>query len=547
MADTPQLVHPTTGQPLSSQNQALTVEIARAALTSVRQAWNPETAVAGLSPDRLDAILRRANIGDLRAYLTLAEEMEERDPHYGSVLQTRKLAVMGLESQLTWSAGQEADPRAAEILEACQTLVARPAFEDLQFGLLDAIAKGYSAVEMIWRTDLPRWEPRAYKWRDPRWFKWDRETGEELHLVQMGAVDGVPLPPNKFAIWVATRKSGLPARAGLARLVAFSFVCKLYGLKDWMSYAEIFGIPVRLGRYDGTASAADVDTLKRAVFNMGADAAAVLPKSMDIEFPDLGKATGGAELFHLLVTYLDQQISKAVLGQTGTTDMQKGGGLAQAKVLDEVRADLTKADARGIGAAITESVLTPYVAFNWGPDAPVPSFQPIVQENEDVTALSNALAQLVPLGLRVDQAEIRKKFKLSEPASDAELLSPPARIDFQGQIPGDGPPGPTPALARHQLRAALAAAMGQPAGQARIDQDLTDAQLAELDGWKRNFGPEAQAVIDVVRDAQNFEQIRVGLDGLARDLSAPATARSLARAMFSATVIGDARRRPRGR
>src|SRR5207253_4210864 len=120
-------------------------EIARPGLTGVRQAWDPTTAVAGLTPDRLDAILRQANQGDLDSFLVLAEEMEERDPHYGSVLQTRKLAVLGLERKLTWAPGDEDDPRAAEILQACQGLMADAEMDELIFHLLDAIAKGFAA------------------------------------------------------------------------------------------------------------------------------------------------------------------------------------------------------------------------------------------------------------------------------------------------------------------------------------------------------------------------------------------------------------------
>ena len=44
------------------------------------------------------AYLAQANQG--RLYLTLAEEMEERDLHYRSVLQTRKLAVAALDIQV---------------------------------------------------------------------------------------------------------------------------------------------------------------------------------------------------------------------------------------------------------------------------------------------------------------------------------------------------------------------------------------------------------------------------------------------------------------
>ncbi|MFN3582605.1 DUF935 domain-containing protein [Phenylobacterium sp.] len=530
------------GQPIKVNRKALAEEVARPSLTGVRQAWDPASAVAGLTPERLDAILRQANQGDLHAFLTLAEEMEERDPHYGSVLQTRKLAVLGLERKLTWSKGKEDDPRAAEIQEACEDLLQADEMDDLVGHLLDAIAKGYAAPEICWST-AGQWRPERYEWRDPRHFEFDRETGRELRLKEAGAVGGLPLEPYKFAVHIASRKSGLPARGGLARLVAFSFVCKLYGLKDWMAYAEIFGIPLRLGRYDGSASPDDVAVLKRAVFGLGSDAAAVLPKSMDIEFPELGKATGGAELFQALVTWIDNQVSKAVLGQTGTTDMQSGGGFAQSKVLNEVRADLTKADAKGVGGAITRAVLTPFVLFNWGPDAPVPRAELVIEEPEDVQVLGEALERLVPLGLRVGQAEIRKKLRLSEPAQDEEILAPPAEAAAAAtEAPADGEDADRRGLGRNGSRPALA----RQAGAGGVDDELDEIQQLEFGEWRRTFGPEAARVVDLVRGAGSFDEIVQGLETMAGDLAAPEAARSLARAMFQAAVLGDGRARRKG-
>lgn len=551
------------GRPMTARKKDLTREIAAPGLVGVRQAWDAQSAVAGLTPDRLDAILRQANQGDMDALLTLAMEMEERDPHYSSVLQTRKLAVVGLERKVTWPKGKEDDPRAAEIQDACEELLEAPEMEDLIVDLLDSIAKPYSVVETVWNTGA-RWEPEAYKHRDPRWFQLDRATGSQLRLKETGAVDGVELPPFAFAVQFAAGRSALIARRGLARVVAFSFVCKLYGLKDWMAFAEIFGIPLRLGKYGPGASPEDVAVLKRAVFGLGSDAAAVIPESMTIEFPNLGAATGGAELYAMLVGFVDNQVSKAVLGQTGTTDMQKGGGYAQADVLDRVRTDLTQADARGVGATITRDVFAPFVAFNWGPDAPVPKAEFVIEEPEDIDSLSTALERVVPLGLRVSQAEIRKKLRLSEPSADEEILVPPAAAQAappadpaapsadpaktpppgaggitgkRGRVIIDDPLAPAdPALAASALAAALAA--GEAA-----DRQLDEAQLAALEEWEPTFGAEAKAVMDLVQGAGSYDEILAGLDRMATDLAAAPAARSLARAMFEAAVIGDGQRR----
>lgn len=530
----------TTARPPAKE---LAEEIAKPSLTGVRRAWSPESMVAGLTPDRLAGIIRRANEGDLDALLTLAEEMEERDPHYASVLSTRKLAVMGLERQLAWAKGDEDHPKATEIQEAVSKLIAAPNFDGLLHHSLDAIAKPHAVSEILWDTTATAWTPGGYTEPDPRWFLYDRETGRELRMKDDGAPEGVPLAPHQFLVALSNNKSGLPARGGLARLVAFSFVCKLFGVKDWMAYAEIFGIPLRLGKYGAGASVDDVEVLKRAVFGLGSDAAAVIPASMEIEFPNLG-AAGGAKLFEILVKWIDNQVSKAVLGQTGSTDMQSGGGYAQASVQAEVRADLLKADAKWLGSLITQQLIATYVRFNWGLDAPVPNLVLIVEENEDVQVLAGALAQLVPLGLEVDQEEIRKKLKLSTPGKGAKLLVPPRPAGAAPPVDptGDGT-GQARALAASQVQAVFAEARAR---RELAEQQLDEVQLAALDGWEKTWGAEVAGVVDLVERSGSFEEFTAGLTALASDLAAPGPARSLANAMFQAAVIGRAQGRTKG-
>lgn len=524
--------------------KALAEEIATASMTGVRQAWSTASAVSGLTPDRLGGILRAADRGDLDALFTLAEEMEERDPHYASVLSTRKLAVQGLERQLSWAKGDEDHPQADEIMEKCAKLVAGAEFDELLGSILDALAKPYSVTEIIWSTTSTEWKPVRYEHRDGRWFQLDRETGREVRLKDPGAIDGVPLPPFKFVVGVSSRKQGLPARAGLARLVAFSFVCKLYGVKDWMAYAEIFGIPLRLGKYGAGASADDVEVLKRAVFGLGSDAAAVIPEGMTIEFPTVG-STSAAELFKILAEFFNNEISKAVLGQTGSADMQKGGGYAQAAVQDEVRVDLKKADAVWVGSTVKRDILEPYVRFNYGPDAPVPNLDLVIEENEDLTVLAGALEKLVPLGLKVGQAQLYKRMKLTPPAADEELLTPPQATPVQAPpaARGGDQNAQTKALAREQVTAVFAEARAR---RQVAEAQLDEVQIAALDGWEKTWGGEVAAIIDLVERSESYEGFVAGLTAMAADLATPAPARSLASAMFQAAVIGGAQGRKKG-
>jgi phage gp29-like protein len=93
MAESPRILD-AHGRPVNLA--ALRREHAAPQVAGVRTVW-AETVASGLTPQRLATLMQRAAEGDHHDYLTLAEEIEERDGHYRSVLGTRKLAVAGRE------------------------------------------------------------------------------------------------------------------------------------------------------------------------------------------------------------------------------------------------------------------------------------------------------------------------------------------------------------------------------------------------------------------------------------------------------------------
>jgi phage gp29-like protein len=164
------------GQPIDLS--ILQEEVAAGGIMTIRQPWFDSIA-RGLTPAGLAALLERAARVDAADYLTLAEEMEERDPHYAAVLGVRKRAVAGLPRNVDAASD---DPQDVTIAEAVRDLVvAQPAFDELVDDQLDAFGKGYSACEIMWDKGL-QWLPTAYPHRDPRHFQWDRSTGRELRL-----------------------------------------------------------------------------------------------------------------------------------------------------------------------------------------------------------------------------------------------------------------------------------------------------------------------------------------------------------------------------
>src|SRR5512146_149421 len=389
-------------------------EQAAPTMAGVRNIYSMMHPSAGLTPEKLIAIQREAEGGDPYRYLELAEEMEEKDLHYLAVIGTRKQAIAGAELMVTPASEAAEDRRAADLV---RDFLGGGAFdlESVLYDVLDAVGKGFSATEIIWDTTGREWVPKRLVWRDPRWFMFDWISGEELLVRTLrdegplapadvsaaasanapaGAPDGraphyrgarwyagvgrearigiqqltAPLAPFKFIVHVAKAKAGLPVRGGLARAAGWAYLFKNYVLKDWVTFAEIFGQPLRLGKYSPGATEADKQALLSAVANIGTAAAARIPEAMLIEFAET-RGGGGAEVYERFCEYLDRQVSKAVLGQTLTTETPRegGGSRAAAQVHDAVRRDIMESDARRLGATLTRDLVRPIVDLNLGP------------------------------------------------------------------------------------------------------------------------------------------------------------------------------------
>lgn len=515
------------GQPLRKQD--LAEELAAPTLTGVRPVWREQIA-RGLTPERLSTLLDSAADLDAHDYLTLAEEMEERDPHYLSVLSTRKHAVTGLEFQVEAASEDAAD---VKIADAVRALFDGDTFVDTAEELLDALGKSYSAVEIIWDTSEKQWMPKRYLHRDPRWFRVDRLTRRELRLItDENQAEGVPLSPFKFMVHQPAIKTGILLRNGLARVVAFMHLCKAYALKDWLAFAEVFGMPLRVGKYGPDATPRDVYILRQAVANLGTDAAAVMPESMKIEFTQVGNVQGGSDLYERLCEYLDKQTSKAVLGQTNTTDAQSGGlGSGQADVHNEVRKDILRADTRQLCRTLNRDLVRPFVDLNFGPQKKYPMVKLPIPEPEDLAALTDSLQKLVPMGLKVSMATVRDKLGLPDPDEDEELLiapaPPPSPFGPLGADPNQNDEGTDKALAR----ARNARSVRDPAQMQadRLDEDTAKPLAAMIDKIKA-----------LVESTDSLQALREKLLQLYPDMDSDGIADAMRMAFAAASLAGRA-------
>lgn len=213
--------------------------------------------------------------------------------------------------------------------------------------------------------------------------------------------------------------------------------------RDLVSFCEVYGMPLRIGKYDPGASKADKQELLDAIVRIGSDAAGIIPETTMIEFKEANKTTS-ADIYEQLARYCDEQISKAILGQTLTSD-SGGGSYAQSKTHNEVRHDLTAADAKALAVTIRRDIIRPLVEYNFGADANVPFIRFNSDEEEDqkeAVDMYRTLKKLIEvLGLAEDATEediLKAVKKAAEAAGAPETppAAPPAEVVANSTILG---------------------------------------------------------------------------------------------------------------
>lgn len=428
----------------------------------------------GITPSRLARIFKQADCGDVRSQMELFEEMEEKDTHLFSQLQTRKLAVTGLDWEIQPFSSEEADKVIAEFVS--DQLGSMENLNDIMMDMLDAIGKGISVMEIEWGVDNEYHDViEDIRQVHAKKLIWDTVT-DEMRICTQEFPEGLSIPQNKFVIHHYKAKSGHESRAGILRVISWMYLFKNYSLKDWVAFAEVYGMPLRLGKYDASASKDDRDALMQAIISLGSDAAGIVPTSTSIEFIEANKNTS-TDVYSTLARYCDEQISKAVLGQTLSSD-SGGGSYAQGKVHNEVRHDLTKADAAALEATIRQQIIAPLVYYNFGPDAEVPLFQFDCQDPEDLLQTADIYVKLgTELGIPIATDHIYKKFNIPKPEDGQELVRPRKyRMDDGTAVPQE----------QAQLKEE------GPGGQEQIDKIAEIAAKNSGDIFRELFGPIAK-------------------------------------------------------
>jgi Mu-like prophage protein gp29 len=321
----------------------------------------PDHPSTGLDIQRIYALFRSAEQGDIQAQSDLFTDMEERDGHLFAELSKRKRAL------LTLPFGVKAPPQASDAerkiaAEAEWWIRQLPGWRELLMDMLDAIGHGFSCIEIEWGQKGDLWLPSAFHKRPARAFTMPQDDLEQINL-RRGGANGEPLWPLGWVVHRHKSKSAPVAQSGLFRVLVWTYLFKNLSARDWAQFLNLYGLPFRIGKYDSSMGEAERRRLLMGIRMLAREGGGIIPKEASIEL--VSPSANQSAPFFAMVDWCEKVQSKVILGGTLTSQADgKSPTNALGNVHNEVRHDLLVGDAHMVADTLTQSLLWPILAIN---------------------------------------------------------------------------------------------------------------------------------------------------------------------------------------
>jgi phage gp29-like protein len=384
----------------------------------------------GCTPQRLVGIFRDAEAGRLELQCELFDDVVETDGHLRNLFEQRTQAVAGKPRVFKPQGPGPDDAAAATALT--EALAPLPMTEVLEH-LLGFNRYGYACAEIGWdvRPIAGRdWiVPVSLTCVPPRRFAIVPQT-DEIRLINnprlWSAADAESLWPGR---WLVIKRSSIRlARSGLMRTAAWYALYKRFATRDWVVYAEKFGIPLPIVSYTESNDDKAKNVAHLIAENIGNDGAAVVPKGIDVELVDASRGSDSSSTHGGLITHCNREVSKLVNGSTLTNDNGDSGGASYAlgDVHASVRWEAVQWDAARLQEAVQTQLAIPFCVYNGLDPRRPPLLQIQVVRDLDPKVRMEMAEKALANGMPLSLSQMRQETGFAAPLDEADTLKPTA-------------------------------------------------------------------------------------------------------------------------
>lgn len=360
-----------------------------------------------------DIILRKIGKG-IEFLRTLAY-----DEQVATCMESRSAGVTSLEHRLKYS---DTNKKYEEFYTKLLKKIDIDAFVK---DILNAPAYGFQPIEINWEYKDGFIIPVKICAKPHEWFFFNPER--QLCFRQKGMPDGLVITDEfkKFLCPVKDADYLNPHGRGYLSRCFWNVAFKKGSMEFWVKFAEKFGMPNVVAKYEAGTPDNEIDELFKAAEEMVQDAVAVIPNSGSIGFIEAGGKTGSAQIYKGLIDVCDSSIAKNILGQTLTTENSSTGSYALGQVHFQVRQDIINSDKRLVETEFNK-LLKWVHELNFGDDD-APEFE-LFEEQEVSKTLAERDQILSSTGVKFTKNYFMKTYGFSE--EDIEIPKTAGNSEF---------------------------------------------------------------------------------------------------------------------
>jgi phage gp29-like protein len=370
--------------------------------------------------------------------------------------------------------------------------------------MMDAVAFGYSPLEILWTSDKGRWDIADIVGKPPQWFEYNQEN---RLVFRTGVVGTEELPVNRFLVVRHRPSYANPYGIKVFSKCYWPVTFKKNGFRWWTVFVEKYGGAFMWGKYPNNASENYKNELLEALRAMIGDAVGIAPEGAEITIEALANKGSVNSVHKEYIEAANAEISKAVLGQTLTTEIGAKGSYAAAQAHNLVRGDLAAADRRRISAAF-DRLASVWTLYNFGAEVAPPRFEFVKDEDlQEKRACRDRV--LYGAGVRLKKSYITREYEIPEEDFDMAEAAPERQVFSMPRSGSCCSPTSKNGLFKNLYTSLFATK--------REKQRARDSRLmGEFSDLMREAGQEAideriEKYADALGTAENFEDAREAL------------------------------------
>lgn len=486
-----------------------------------------------------DPVLKKAGV-DQTVYRELLT-----DPHVSAVASSRKAGVKSMQWEI------EPGDAPAQVVDFIRGI-----FSDhidvprTTSQILNAPLFGLQPFEAMWGRMGNLAITTSLVAKPAEWFVYSDKN--ELLFRTRNNWNGEPVGPRKFIVArhedTYENPYGDPALSKTLWWVSF----KKGGIKFWVTFAEKYGMPFAVGKLPGGRDEKLRRDLLAGMKKMVQDACAVINDDQSIELLESAGKSASSDLFKSLCEYCDTQISKAIVGQTLTTEIgQTGGANAAAQTHKDVLDEITSGDSR-IVEGVYDNLIRWNVEVNFAYTGKLPKFR--LFKPEDLGQKADQAQKIAGLGAKFTRAFFEEELNLKPDhfelasATSPEDETKPAGSPLPSGKPASQPKGsefaaPERARALSPHAMTLHFAEAPTHGLDRLDAVAAATTPEDMQGFAEGL---LKPVWSIIESGGSAEAISDGLARAYADMKDDEFEATLTQALFIADLWGRVRATKQG-